>query len=65
MEKWINLYLGTILIIIKIYLFQIPLGGVRVPFNINYEDDIYKDNSMIFHVHNKENVLKVKLEIEY
>ena len=43
----------------KFYENRLPLGGIKVPFNLNQDDDIYKDNMLIFHVQNKKGILKV------
>jgi len=37
------------------------LGGVKTPFNLNYEDDIYKDATLVFYMENKHAVLQVIL----
>jgi len=41
----------------KFYENKIPLGGIKVPFNLNYEDDIYKDTTLVFYLENKQATL--------
>eukprot|EP01016_Furgasonia_blochmanni_P009788 TRINITY_DN14089_c0_g1_i3.p1 TRINITY_DN14089_c0_g1~~TRINITY_DN14089_c0_g1_i3.p1 ORF type:complete len:188 (+),score=61.51 TRINITY_DN14089_c0_g1_i3:73-564(+) len=39
---------------------RLPLGGIKLPFNLMVDEDIYRDHCFVFHVINEETTMKLE-----